>query len=60
MAYTTINKGTAHFKSNPYTGTGSSMSVTGVGFDLIGSGLKQEMLPTHHTQLMLLEVLVMP
>ena len=32
MAYTTINKGSAHFKSNPYTGTGSSMSVTGVGF----------------------------
>ena len=32
MAYTTINKGTAYFKSNPYTGTGSSMSVTGVGF----------------------------
>ena len=32
MAYKTINKGTAYFKSNPYTGTGSSMSVTGVGF----------------------------
>ena len=38
MAYTTINKGTAHFKSNPYTGTGSSMSVTGSAIDEFSSG----------------------
>tara|TARA_R100001086_G_scaffold94856_1_gene47246 strand:+ start:1404 stop:2441 length:1038 start_codon:yes stop_codon:yes gene_type:complete len=32
MAYTTINKGTDYFNTKLYTGTGSSMSVTGVGF----------------------------
>ena len=32
MAYTTINKGTDYFNTKTYTGTGSSMSVTGVGF----------------------------
>jgi hypothetical protein len=32
MAYSTINKSTAHFNTKLYTGTGSSNSVTGVGF----------------------------
>ena len=32
MAYTTINKHTAHQKSVLYTGTGSSLAITGVGF----------------------------
>ena len=32
MAYTTINKSTAHFNTKLYTGTGSSNALTGVGF----------------------------
>jgi hypothetical protein len=32
MAYTTINKSTAHFNTKLYNGTGSSNSITGVGF----------------------------
>ena len=32
MAYTTINKQSAHFKTKLYTGTGSSNAQTGVGF----------------------------
>ena len=32
MAYTTINKSTEHFNAKIYTGTGSSQSITGVGF----------------------------
>ena len=32
MAYTTINKSTDYFNTKLYTGTGSSNSVTGVGF----------------------------
>jgi len=32
MAYTTINKSTLHFNTKLYTGTGSSASITGVGF----------------------------
>ena len=32
MAYTTINKSTDYFNTVTYTGTGSSNSVTGVGF----------------------------
>ena len=32
MAYTTINKSTDYFNTVLYTGTGSSNSVTGVGF----------------------------
>ena len=37
MAYTTINKSTAHFNTKLYTGNGSSNAITGVGFqpDLI-------------------------
>jgi len=33
MAYTTINKHTEHFTTKLYTGTGSSNSITGVGFN---------------------------
>ena len=32
MAYTTINKHTAHFNTKLYTGNGGSQSITGVGF----------------------------
>jgi hypothetical protein len=32
MAYTTINKSTAHFNTITWTGTGSSNALTGVGF----------------------------
>ena len=31
MAYTTVNKSTAHFNTKLYTGTGSSNAITGVG-----------------------------
>jgi hypothetical protein len=32
MAYTTINKGSSYFNTILYTGTGSNLAVTGVGF----------------------------
>ena len=32
MAYTTINKSTAHFNTKLHTGTGSSQSISGIGF----------------------------
>ena len=32
MAYTTINKSTDYFNTKLYTGTGSSLALTGVGF----------------------------
>ena len=32
MAYTTINKSSEHFNTKLYTGTGSTASITGVGF----------------------------
>jgi len=32
MAYTTINKGSSYFNTKLYTGTGTTNSVTGVGF----------------------------
>ena len=32
MAYTTINKSTAHFNTKLYTGNGGTQSITGVGF----------------------------
>ena len=32
MAYTTINKSTDYFNTKKYSGTGSSQSITGVGF----------------------------
>jgi len=32
MAYTTINKSTAHFNTKLYTGNGSTNNITGVGF----------------------------
>jgi len=33
MAYTTINKSSEHFNTKLYNGTGSSNSITGVGFE---------------------------
>jgi len=32
MAYTTINKGSSYFNTVLYTGTGSNLAITGVGF----------------------------
>ena len=32
MPYTTIDKAPDHFNTKLYTGTGSSASITGVGF----------------------------
>ena len=32
MAYTTINKSTAHFNTKLYTGNASTQAITGVGF----------------------------
>ena len=32
MAYTTINKSTDHFNTKLFTGSGSTQSITGVGF----------------------------
>ena len=32
MAYTTINKSSEHFNTKLYTGTGSELAITGVGF----------------------------
>ena len=33
MAYTTINKSTDYFNTKTYSGTGSSQSITGIGFE---------------------------
>jgi len=41
MAYTTINKHTDYFNTKLYTGTGSSLSVTGVGFQPDFTWIKQ-------------------
>ena len=41
MAYTTINKSTEHFNAKIYTGTGSSQSITGVGFQPDFTWIKQ-------------------
>ena len=41
MAYTTINKSSEHFNTKLYTGTGSSQSVTGVGFQPDFTWIKQ-------------------
>ena len=41
MAYTTINKSTDYFNTKLYTGTGSSQSVTGVGFQPDFTWIKQ-------------------
>ena len=44
MAYTTINKSTDHFNTKLYTGTGSSNSITGIGFqpDIIWTATRNE------------------
>ena len=41
MAYTTINKSTDYFNAKIYTGTGSSQSITGVGFQPDFTWIKQ-------------------
>ena len=57
MAYTTINKPSDHFNTILYTGDGaSSKSLTGVGLNQTGYGLKVRILTTTH-YLILLEVL---
>ena len=41
MAYTTINKSTAHFNTKLYTGNGGTQSITGVGFQPDLTWIKQ-------------------
>jgi hypothetical protein len=41
MAYTTINKSTDYFNTKLYTGTGSTQSITGVGFQPDYTVIKQ-------------------
>jgi len=48
MAYTTINKGSSYFNTVIYTGTGSSLSVTGVGFQSDFRWLKQRSYVGYH------------
>jgi len=48
MAYTTINKQTSHFNTKLYSGTGSSLSVTGVGFKPDFTWIKQRTGTTEH------------
>ena len=43
MAYTTINKSTAHFNTKLYTGNGSTQSITGVGFQPDFTWIKQRL-----------------
>tara|TARA_Y100000589_G_scaffold324300_1_gene360262 strand:- start:170 stop:1618 length:1449 start_codon:yes stop_codon:yes gene_type:complete len=50
MAYTTINKSTAHFNTKLYTGNGGSNSITGIGFqpDFVWSKCRDD---SHNHQL---------
>ena len=48
MAYTTINKSTDYFNTKLYTGTGSSLNVTGVGFQPDFTWIKQRTGTTDH------------
>ena len=48
MAYTPINKSTDNFNTKLYSGTGSSLSVTGVGFKPDFTWIKQRTGTTEH------------
>jgi hypothetical protein len=48
MAYTTINKSTEHFNTKLYTGTGSSLALTGVGFQPDFVWIKERTGSTNH------------
>jgi hypothetical protein len=48
MAYTTIDKPDDYFNTVLYTGTGATQSITGLVFNLIWFGLKQEA-SDHHS-----------
>ena len=48
MAYTTINKSTAHFNTKLYTGNGSTNAITGVGFQPDWVWLKKRNGSAHH------------
>ena len=48
MAYTTINKSTEHFNTKLYNGTGSSNSITGVGFEPSFTWIKRRNSATNH------------
>lgn len=48
MAYATINKGSSYFNTITYTGTGSSNSLTGVGFQPDWVWIKQRSGATWH------------
>ena len=49
MAYTTINKSTAHFNTKLTTGTGNSQAVTGLGFQPDWIWGKRRDSSGHHT-----------
>ena len=48
MAFATINKGASYFNPVLYTGNGSSLSVTGVGFQSDFRWLKQRSYVGYH------------
>ena len=48
MAYTTINKSTAHFNTKLYTGNNSTQSITGVGFQPDFSWFKSRGTTAYH------------
>jgi hypothetical protein len=44
MAYTTIDKPDDYFNTKLYTGNGSTQTISGLGFQPTGFGLKIELL----------------
>ena len=48
MAYATISKPGLHFNTKLYTGTGSSLSVTGVGFQPDWTWIKSRVATHNH------------
>ena len=49
MAYTTIDKSSLHFNTKLFTGTGSALSITGVGFAPDLSWVKRRSSARGHT-----------
>ena len=49
MAYSTISKPSLHFNTKLYTGTGSTQSITGVGFAPDWTWIKIRSTGSHHT-----------
>ena len=50
MAYTTINKSTAHFNTKLYTGNGGTQNITGVGFKPDWVWIKSRSLTKNHKE----------